>query len=58
MSEEPEKSARKSGYRPWAKLLSRAFAVVTCPSCQRRMRLLAVVKNPAGIAAIWLRRAS
>ena len=25
-------------------------ALLTCPSCQGRMRLLAVVKNPAGIA--------
>ena len=43
---------RKSGYRPWAELLQRTFAVdvLTCPSCQGRMRLLAVVKNPAGMA--------
>jgi len=49
---EPEKRVRKSGYRPWAELLQRTFAVdvLTCPSCQWRMRLLAVVKNPAGIA--------
>jgi len=46
------KSVRKSGYRPWAELLQRTFLVdvVNCPSCQGRMRLLAVVKNPAGIA--------
>ena len=45
---EPEKRVRKSGYRPWAELLQRTFAVdvLTCPSCQGRMRLLAVVKNP------------
>ena len=63
---EPEKRVRKSGYRPWAELLQRTFAVdvLTCNSCQGRMRLLAVVKNPAGSAkpglspAIWLRRAS
>jgi hypothetical protein len=49
---EPEKRVRKSGYRPWAELLQRTFSVDvrTCPSCQGRMRLLAVVKNPAGIA--------
>jgi hypothetical protein len=49
---EPEKRVRKSGYRPWAELLQRTFSldVLTCPSCQGRMRLLAVVKNPAGIA--------
>ena len=50
--EEPEKRVRKSGYRPWAELLERTFAVdaLTCPSCQGRMKLLAVVKNPASIA--------
>ena len=49
---EPEKRVRKSGYRPWAELLERTFAVdvLTCPSCQGRMRLLAVVKNPVSIA--------
>ena len=49
---EPEKRVRKSGYRPWAELLERTFAVdvLVCPSCQGRMRLLAVVKNPASIA--------
>ena len=49
---EPEKRVRKSGYRPWAELLERTLAVdvLTCPSCQGRMRLLAVVKNPVSIA--------
>jgi hypothetical protein len=49
---EPEKRVRKSGYRPWAELLERTFAVdvLACPSCQGRMRLLAVVKNPVSIA--------
>ena len=49
---EPEKRVRKSGYRPWAELLQRTFAVdvLICPSCQGRMRLLAVAKNPASIA--------
>ncbi len=49
---EPEKRVRKSGYRPWAELLQRTFAldVLTCPSCKGRMRLLAVVKNPLSIA--------
>ena len=48
---EPEKRVRKSGYRPWAELLQRTFSVdvLVCPSCQGRMRLLAVVKNPASI---------
>jgi len=49
---ESEKRVRKSGYRPWAELLERTFAVdvLVCPSCQGRMRLLAVVKNPVSIA--------
>jgi hypothetical protein len=49
---EPEKRVRKSGYRPWAELLERTFAVdvLVCPGCQGRMRLLAVVKNPLSIA--------
>ena len=49
---EPEKRVRKSGYRPWAELLERTFAVdaLVCPSCQGRMKLLAVVKNPVSIA--------
>ena len=39
---------RKSGHRPWAELLERTFAIdaLVCPSCQGRMRLLAVMKNP------------
>jgi hypothetical protein len=39
-------------YRPWAELLARSFAVdvLACPSCQGRMRLLAVIKEPASIA--------
>jgi hypothetical protein len=49
---EPEKRVRKSGYRPWAELLERAISVdvPVCPSCQGRLRLLAVVKNPMSIA--------
>jgi len=40
------------GYRPWAELLARTFAVdvLACPTCQGRMKLLALVKNPAIIA--------
>ena len=49
---EPEKRVRKSGYRPWAELLERTYGVdvLTCPSCQGRMRLIALARNPAGIA--------
>ena len=37
---------------PWAELLARTFAVdvLTCPNCQGRMRLLAVIKEPANVA--------
>jgi hypothetical protein len=52
LGHETEKRVRKSGYRPWAELLQRTFAVdvLTCPNCQGRMRLLAVVRNPVSIA--------
>ena len=40
------------GYRPWAELLARTFAVdvLVCASCHGRMRLLAVIKEPANVA--------
>ena len=39
-------------YRDWAELLARTFAVdvLTCPRCQGRMKLLAMVKEPTSIA--------
>ena len=48
----PDPTAPTGGYRPWAELLARSFAVdvLSCPSCQGRMRLLAMVKDPASIA--------
>ena len=48
----PDPTAPTGGYRPWAELLARTFAVdvLTCPSCQGRMRLLAMVRDPASIA--------
>ncbi len=41
-----------AGYRPWAELLARTFGVdvLACPTCQGRMKLLALVKDPASIA--------
>ena len=38
--------------RPWAELLKRTFTVdaLVCPSCQGRMKLFAVVKNPISVA--------
>ncbi len=49
---EPETSKRAGGYRPWAELLARTFAVdvFACPRCQGRMKLLAMVTDPASIA--------
>ena len=51
-SGEPDRTGPAGGYRPWAELLARTFAVdvLRCPSCQGRMRLLAVIKEPASIA--------
>ncbi|HSR14950.1 MAG TPA: hypothetical protein VLL51_04320, partial [Gemmatimonadales bacterium] len=41
-----------SSYRPWAQLLARTFAVdvLACPRCHGRMRLLALVQDPANVA--------
>jgi Putative transposase/Transposase zinc-binding domain len=43
---------RAGAYRPWAELLARSFAVdvLSCPRCQGRMRLLAIVEEPSRIA--------
>ena len=51
-ADEPERIGLGSGYRPWAELLARTFAVdvLTCPSCHGRMRLLAVIRDPAQVA--------
>ena len=50
--DEPGRPAHAGGYRPWAELLARTFAVdvLACPRCQGRMKLLALVKNPAIIS--------
>jgi hypothetical protein len=49
---EPQTSKRAGGYRPWAELRARTFGVdvLACPKCQGRMKLLAMVKDPASIA--------
>ncbi len=51
-SDEPGRPNHAGGYRPWAELLARTFAVdvLACPRCQGRMKLLALVKSPASIA--------
>ena len=50
--DKPGRPDHAGGYRPWAELLARTFAVhvLACPRCQGRMRLLALVKDPASIA--------
>ena len=49
---EPETPKGAGGYRPWAELLARTFGVdvLACPKCQGRMKLLAMVTDPASIA--------
>jgi hypothetical protein len=42
---------RKGGYRPWAELLKRTFGVdvLSCPNCQGRMNLVAMLTEPKSI---------
>jgi hypothetical protein len=49
---ESETPKRAGGYRPWVELLARTFAVdvLACARCQGRMKLLAMVTDPASIA--------
>jgi hypothetical protein len=49
---ESETPKRAAGYRPWAKLLAHTFGVdlLVCPKCQGRLKLLAMVTDPASIA--------
>jgi hypothetical protein len=51
-SDEPGRPSHAGGYRPWAELLARTFAVdvLVCPTCQGRIKLLALVKSPESIA--------
>jgi hypothetical protein len=51
-ADEPEPPRRVGGYRPWAELLARTFAVdvLTCARCHGRMRLLAMVTALASVA--------
>ena len=50
--DKPGRPDHAGSYRPWAELLARTFAVdvLACPTCQGRMKLLALVKSPASIA--------
>ncbi len=49
--EQEREPKRRGGYRPWAELLKRTFEidVLSCPTCQGRMRLLAMVTDPKSI---------
>jgi hypothetical protein len=51
-SDEPGRPDHAGGYRPWAELLARTCAVdvLTCPTCQGRMNLLALVEDAASTA--------
>ena len=51
-NDEPGRPDHTGGYRPWAELLARTFAVdvLACPTCQGRMKLLGLVKNPTIIS--------
>jgi serine/threonine protein kinase len=48
----PRRPEGAPSYRPWAELLARTFAVdvLACPKCHGRMRLLAMVEDPANVA--------
>ena len=47
----PPRPPGAPSYRPWAELLARTFAVdvLACPKCHGRMRLLAMVEEPANV---------
>ena len=51
-NDKPGRPDLAGGYRPWGELLARTFAVdvLACPTCQGRMKLLALVKDPASIS--------
>jgi hypothetical protein len=46
------KPRKRGGYRAWADLLRRTFAVdvLACPSCKGRMKLIAIVTEPKSVA--------
>ncbi|XYI02417.1 hypothetical protein ACMHYB_22730 [Sorangium sp. So ce1128] len=49
--DEPAPNRKRGGYRPWAELLRRTFAldVLECPACKGRMKLVAMVTEPSRI---------
>jgi hypothetical protein len=48
----PPRPQGAPSYRPWAQLLAGTSAVdvLACPKCHGRMRLLAMVEDPANVA--------
>ena len=52
VAEVPDVPRRRSPYRPWAELLRRTFGfdVLSCPRCEGRMRLLAMVTESKSVA--------
>ncbi|WP_437617152.1 transposase [Sorangium sp. So ce834] len=50
--EDAASKRKRGGYRPWAELLRRTFAidVLECPTCKGRMKLVAMVTEPRNIA--------
>ncbi|WP_437962231.1 transposase [Sorangium sp. So ce119] len=50
--DEPAPKRKPGGYRPWAELLRRTFAidVLECPTCKGRMKLVAMLTQPRSIA--------
>jgi hypothetical protein len=50
--DEPAPQRKRGGYRPWAELLRRTFAidVLECPTCKGRMKLVAMLTEPRSIA--------
>jgi hypothetical protein len=51
-NDEPAPKRKRGGYRPWAELLRRTFAldVLECPACKGGMKLVAMVTEPRSIA--------
>jgi len=49
---QPETPKGAGGYRGWPQLLARTFGldVLACPECQGRLKLMAMVTDPASIA--------
>ena len=52
VEDQAETPQRVGGYRPWAELLARTFAldVLQCPKCNGRMKLVALVTDSQSVA--------